>query len=253
MSKENWPHQIPDDDLRCKLLAAALREKETGTIGSFNRRERKDGESLIDSLDIERLHQQSFIQYVGDRLKEKEFSERKFRILDIGSGPGVYADQLREKFGDRIKIFTTGLSKRNARKYRHGEGIKDGLITSPRLPNNYLKWHSILELNHEDERGVPTEEFDLILNTVGEIPHGIRSGNQDKEIEYARAYLGMIIAKLRPGGLASIFPASPLVLETADALDAEHPEISISSLVAVRNHARLQIQKLNDNPVPDKL
>ena len=80
MSKENWPHQIPDDDLRCKLLAAALREKETGTIGSFNRRERKDGESLIDSLDIERLHQQSFIQYVGDRLKEKEFSAKELAL-----------------------------------------------------------------------------------------------------------------------------------------------------------------------------
>ena len=42
----------------------------------------------------------------------------KVRVLDIGGGVGIYAEQLRKTFGDSIDVITTGLRKQPVRQFR---------------------------------------------------------------------------------------------------------------------------------------
>jgi len=206
MPERSWPHNFTNEQIGDRVRKSGAQEKESGIWYIYDRQEDDSTESIDDK------HAQSFIQYIENRLADSQFKERKFRILDLGGGGGVYADQLKEVFGDKIEVFTTGLAKQPARDLRR-ERFEGGLVESSKLPHNYLKWRSIMELSHEDDDGRPKKEFDLIINTWGEFPYGF-SANTDlfgkpdkkKRERWLRSFLGMVVAKLRVDGLASIFP-----------------------------------------------
>lgn len=135
---------------------------------------------------IEDLHGVSFIEEVIPSLLEKKDSpDRKLRILDVGGGAGLYAKQIREKFPDKVKVYTTGLSKKTAKEQNPDLHRK-----------NDLRWRSIRELSD-------FEEFDLILDTYGEAHYGTNKKLYDISPETEK-YIDTVIKKLRPGGHASI-------------------------------------------------
>lgn len=190
-------------EFRDKIKSAGKTEKEAfkkGPLYTTGRVERGANDPLSD---IQGVHGFSILDIIEKELNDDEqFKRRKFKILDMGGGIGAFADQIRDNFGDRVKVFTTGLVKNPVREVRK----KRPFYTAPELkddfPSNYLKWRSILELNKIDESGEPLEEFDLIINTYGEIPYGQKGDERWLEI-----YIEAIIKKLRPGGIASIAPA----------------------------------------------
>src|SRR3989339_1085691 len=203
MSERHWPHDISDEELHTVFTGE---HSEKGLSEPPYQYDRTEGDEHTSRLDVAALHEQSFIEYIRQRLSEKEFQNRKFRVLDMGGGAGLYADQLRTEFGDRIKVFTTGLRKKIAKNYRRNRNLKN-------LSKDDLKWRSILELKHQDEQGHPTEEFDLIVNTWGEFPYVFEDSstgllNTDNLERKLNSFFGMIISKLHQGGLASIFPVS---------------------------------------------
>jgi len=199
MIERNWPHNISEGEIRDMSLGEGTENNTLEPPYKYDRTEndKHGGQS------IEKLHHQSFIDYIKSRLQESEFEQRKFKVLDMGGGAGVYADQIKKMCGDRVRVFTTGLRKKIARHYRQDRGLG-------KLPKESLKWRSILELNHEDKEGRPEEEFDLIINTWGEIPYLVEGGlGTVMEEDISRrleSFLGMTLAKLRPNGLASIYP-----------------------------------------------
>lgn len=125
---------------------------------------------------------------------------RKIRVLDLGGGAGFFAEQIRKEFPDQVRVYTTGLRKDSARVERLKSQnrvtrpflTKEGYwIPDLRAHQDDLKWRSIFELS-------PESEFDLIIDTRGEMYYGSRS-NDDIE-----AYIFQIASKLMPGGLFSI-------------------------------------------------
>jgi hypothetical protein len=130
-------------------------------------------------------------------------------ILDVGAGAATFSDEIRNKFGDKVQVYSTGLSKKVARDYRKNNELD-------KLHPNDLKWRSILELS-------AFEEFDLIIDTIGEFSYSV-AGLQQKEKggespEKAQEYLQAVVKKLRPGGVASI--ASYYVLSYASGVGKE--------------------------------
>jgi SAM-dependent methyltransferase len=131
----------------------------------------------------------------------KSNPQRKIKILDLGAGSAQYTDLLRSNFEGKIKVFSTGISKRAAKEARK----KDGLS---RLHSNDLKWRSIEELKDK-------QEYDLILSSYGEIFYGTKPNPQnatvEKELEpklYTK--LKKIMMKLNDGGIACFGPAKDL-------------------------------------------
>jgi hypothetical protein len=125
------------------------------------------------NIDIGYLHQTAFLRgIIPEKIKEKE-GKRKVRILDIGTGAAHFPDQIREQFGDAVEVYSTGLDKKLA-------SAKRGMP----LHINDIKWHSISEL-----RDIP--EFDLIIDTIGEIEY---------RTQRYEAYIEEVIAKLQAHG-----------------------------------------------------
>ena len=127
--------------------------------------------------------------------------QRKIKILDLGAGSAQYTDSLRSNFEGKIKVFSTGISKRAAKEARKIDGLR-------RLHSNDLKWRSIEELKDKPE-------FDLILSSYGEIFYGTKPNPQhatvEKELEpklYAK--LKKIMMKLNDGGIACFGPAKDI-------------------------------------------
>ncbi len=150
---------------------------------------------------IKEYQQVSFIKDIIPKLIAKKKNGEKVKILDIGAGAGFFTDQIRKTFGDKVEVFSTGLSKKIARGHRK-EYKSEG---EERLHPNDLKWRSVLELSD-------FPEFDLIVDTMGEFAYGVRDikdydaymeNNPEKAIEYITA----LIKKLKPGGFASIATA----------------------------------------------
>lgn len=156
---------------------------------------------------LERYHNESFVAWLENYLTSHP--QAVASVLDIGGGAGLYAEQLRNVFGDRVTVFTTGLSKKSANtlrehindnnsffSYQSEIGVKD------KIHSNDLKWRSVLQLSD-------FPEFDLMVDTVGEFSY-----LPDNESEIKR-YLLAIIHKLKVGGHASIVVGSNLELESA--------------------------------------
>ncbi|MFA6547596.1 MAG: hypothetical protein WCT11_01475 [Candidatus Magasanikbacteria bacterium] len=160
---------------------------------------RVEGGSVSGLRSIESSHQESFIKRVAELLETK----KKVKILDIGGGAGLYAQQLRDTFGDKVDVFTTGIRKRNAKLVRQEVGQK--------LHKQDLKWRSVLQLSDYPE-------FDLIIDTFGESMYGMRNVNENGEydtglrIKDQEKYFSAVAKKLLPGGYASLFG-------TIDAMD----------------------------------
>lgn len=142
---------------------------------------------------IEEDHGISFFEQIIPRLLQSKKEKEKVKILDIGGGVGIFSAELRKQFGDKVKVYTTGLRKQPARMFRRGTNYLTPELSQTIHPDD-LKWRSILEL-----RNFP--EFDLIIDTYGEQYHGTAVDSKKFAL-----YIQAIIAKLQPGGIASISP-----------------------------------------------
>lgn len=171
---------------------------------------RIEGEA-IGRRTLESYHGESFISFIEEKIKAGTV---RVNVLDIGGGAGLFANQLRKKFGDKINVYTTGLIKKAAKTFR-GALATEG-CTEYKPPKNFhmdvplhkndLKWRSIIELSD-----VP--EFDLICDTVGEFLYSTELYGKEKNgVEPAehysrqriKEYIEIVVKKLLPGGHASI-------------------------------------------------
>lgn len=151
---------------------------------------------------------------------------QKLRILDIGGGLCLLSDQIRGRFGDRVNVFSTGLHKRGVKRVRRLQNMKP-------LHKQDLRWHSILELSD-------VEEFDLILETYGELNHCHLIGESMRGDRWFNDfYLKLIVSKLRPGGVASL---APFVLCS----NREHMRTQLSDSMS-RRAAELGVQLRADS------
>lgn len=139
----------------------------------------------IEGADISGAHFERFIAETIPRLIA-ENPDRKIKIIDIGGGAALFAKQIRDAFGDKVEVFTTGLKKKAAKMARAKEGL------SEKLDKNDLKWRSILQLHD-------FPEFDLMVDTFGEFFMG------DKTLEGQMVYITTVIKKMALGGHASIW------------------------------------------------
>jgi hypothetical protein len=161
-----------------------------------DRQEGKDG-----VFGIEKLQKESILEKVIPRLLKELPAGQKLKILDNGAGIGVFSDQIRAKFGDRVDVYSTGLSKQAAREYRKKESL-------PKLHKNDLKWRSIQELSDYPE-------FGLIIDTYGEAFYRTTEHIRLNEEEIGLGvdllkefykHIEQIVKKLLPGGYATLYP-----------------------------------------------
>ena len=163
-------------------------------------------EGTWDSKNIRKLHDVSILEEVIPEIISRKKEGEKVKILDLGGGVGDFANQIRQKFGDRVKVFTTGLKKKTAKEFK-----KERFKESHRNPNGKvlnslpiglhpddLKWRSILELSDYPE-------FDLIIDTFGEHRYSIPTSDSYRYF-LVIDYLKSIAKKLNEKGQAYITP-----------------------------------------------
>ena len=147
------------------------------------------------SEDIKKIHGIDFLNDIIPRLIFNKEKGEKLRILDIGAGAAIFADQVRNTFPEDVIVFSTGLSKKTAKDFRNKSG-------NAKLHQNDLKWRSITELSD-------FEEFDLIIDTFGEFNYQVFSKQEFNPKAVKKRFLELltiVIKKLKPGGIASISP-----------------------------------------------
>jgi protein-L-isoaspartate O-methyltransferase len=154
---------------------------------------------------ISHLHGESFIEgFLASKVRNLKGQE-KVKVLDLGGGSGAYAEQIRQKFGNSVRVYTTGIRKEMAKLIRNQPEIfgrkvsteAESLIKNKKLKKDDLKWRSIRQLSDY-------QEFDLILSTYGEMFYE-EGSDHDKSVP---DLLEMAIKKLKVGGLISISPVS---------------------------------------------
>ena len=157
--------------------------------------------------EVNRFHGGSIIKDVILALIKKK-QPGKVKIIDLGAGACLYAEQIREEFGDKVDVYSTGLRKKTAREERRK--IQEGGLfdfgnvqyilphegkvfwtPSVNLHPNDSKWSSILELSKYPD-------FALILDTNGELRSAVNN------LDYLQKYLNAVITKLNPQGIASL-------------------------------------------------
>lgn len=195
-------------------------ESDKGIRYPFTRTE--NDREYLDRDPIDKYHGQSFITEVIPELKRNK-KEGKIKILILGAGAALYADQIRGIFKDDIVVFT-GLKKKNAKLARK-ELAKQFWhpLKEPKLNKRDLIQPSILFLHD-------FPEFDLIIDTYGEqfystnvIEEREKDGNwsyvaAERKIPETKEYLSAVIKKLAIGGKASISPFSFAKSREADLL-----------------------------------
>lgn len=147
---------------------------------------------------IETYHGESFIEWIDQQIAAHP-EAGPLHVLDVGGGIGLYTEQLRKQFGDKVRVYSTGLRKAPVRLQR--AQLRAGQSPQYKLPKNVevnsdahpddLKWRSILQLSD-------FEEFNLIVDTAGEFAYTASS------LEEVSRYILAVIHKLLPGGKASI-------------------------------------------------
>ncbi len=198
MKPRNFDKLITKDRMKEKVddwqFALAAQEK-VGLEYKFDRLDR--GENSVSEL-----HGVSFIRNVIPELIKTKKNGEKVRILDSGAGAAFFTDEIRKAFGDKVEVFSTGLSKEVALAHRK----KNKPVGEHELHPNDLKWYSILQLSD-------FEEFDLIIDTFGEYYYNVKQGGFNSDENYADTldHLTAVIKKLKPGGLASIVPTNALL------------------------------------------
>lgn len=172
--------------------------------------------------DIDKIHKVSFLNEIIPAIlerKKREGKKEKCKILDIGGGAGEFAKQIRDKFGDSVEVFTAGLKKSTAR-----------MEARRKLHKNDLKWRSVRQLSD-------FEEFDLILDTLGEFLYGAEY-KQEKEF-----YIMAVIKKLKPGGMASLFFPDFHTGEKEDFFDFLRGQMEKERFTYEEDGGRLRIYK----------
>jgi len=156
-------------------------------------------DSNKEKSEISSLHGESIIKEVIPKLLKELPEGQKLRILDNGTGVGIFTDQIRKEFGDKVDVYSTGLSKQAAREYRKKKEL-------PKLGKNDLKWRSIQELSDYPE-------FNLIIDTYGEAYYrpffNMTKTNLSEMHTFPDEFykhLEQVIKKLLPGGYATITP-----------------------------------------------
>ena len=61
---------------------------------------------------VDTVHDTSFIRDVIPEMIKQKNSGEKVRVLDLGAGVGLYADQIRRTFHDQVIVYSTGISKK---------------------------------------------------------------------------------------------------------------------------------------------
>lgn len=149
---------------------------------------------------IEDEHGVHFIRDVIPYLISKHPGE-KIKILDVGGGIGAYSEQIRQAFPNEVEVFSTGLSKKIAKKVRASmvEKKDEWKWLPPKLDRNDLKWRSVKQLSDY-------QEFHLIVDTFGEHYYDVYAKNKGTKDKFDKLelYLTIIAKKLLPGGMASI-------------------------------------------------
>lgn len=199
-----------------------------------------------DDYAIDKIHKFSFIEHIRKTLADwNKFPEnhpmrkRKFRVLDLGAGTCAYARQLREEFGNRVKVFTTGLSKAPAQGLLR-KALGDH---TAKLDKNDLNFRSVREL-----RDFP--EFDLVIDTFGECCY-INEGHANAYLPQRNLYDDLenyftaVISKLKPGGIASIHFAlpKPYTEDFISNLQDELGGFKILDLIARSGKTIIRLQK----------
>jgi hypothetical protein len=160
-----------------------------------------------EDMDLSKLHGVDFMKIVEDKITANNSTRKNpTMVLDIGGGMHLFSDQLRAKFGHKVKVISTGLS-RDVSESARGilEKMKSqiphaGAIKKELHPDD-SKMYSVFQLNKTDENREPKAEFDLISDTYGEQYYGLKGKN-----DLLDKYLRTIVSKLKPGGMATIFP-----------------------------------------------
>lgn len=146
-------------------------------IGSFSQK----NNNLIE------LHGTSFIKEVIPGMVVKKPGQ-KIRVLDVGAGQGLYAEQMRIKCRGKVDVDTTGLTDMDLHR-------------------------SILEFTSADKK-------DLIIDSYGEFFYTTNNfkdqEKKEKEIlgvnfEAMENYLDAVCNMLEPGGVCSVAPFRFLV------------------------------------------
>lgn len=153
---------------------------------------------------ISLMHGVSIIEEVIPELLGNKKNGEQVRILDVGAGAGFFTDEIRRTFGNKVKVFSTGLSKEDAQRFRDTH-----LDTSnSKLHNNDLKWKSIVELSD-------FEEFDLILDSFGEFTYMLEGvvGDDQEVFKRIEDYFRIIARKLNRGGVAYIASGENIFLD----------------------------------------
>ena len=191
-TRNKAPKFIGEDELPYKVKEwrrQSSTDENRGEAGMYSykatRIEGGQGEVLNSGYDIRSVHGESFLGYIDQVLVRRELhgNSEKFVVFDIGGGAGLYAQQIRDRFGDKVRVYTSGLKKRTAEKAKGGKLHKDD-----------LKWRSVLQLKN-------FPEFDLILDTFGEKHYSSWLSNFPCNQE---RYFTAVINKLKFGGRASI-------------------------------------------------
>ncbi|MFA6424106.1 MAG: hypothetical protein WCV83_02200 [Candidatus Magasanikbacteria bacterium] len=201
---EGWREgvKLEEDNIRRIGRPAYVMERFADSIGFY---------------DLNVIHGMDLVSFVGDVIERKNSTRKNpAMVLDLGGGMHLFSDQLRAEFGSKVKVISTGLSHNVAEKMR-GNMVKKqyaiphaGLIKTELHPDD-SKMHSVFQLNKTDEEGKPKEEFDLITDTYGEQHYGL-----DGDIGKLEKYLYTIVAKLKPGGVATIFPFGNYAINLGD-------------------------------------
>lgn len=174
-----------------------IRRPNTGGLYSYTA-DRHENEGK-ESEKIQNIHDESFIhKVIPEMLKLKKSG--KLKVLDNGAGVGLFAEQIRQEFGDQVEVYSTGLSKKTVKTYRTKNNLQQ-------LHDNDLKWRSIAELSD-------FPEFDLIVDTFGEQYYrperekGHIELSSDGFLKRWQLHIEQVIKKLLPGGYASLGPVN---------------------------------------------
>lgn len=185
----------------------------------------------IDRLngDIETHHRVNFFEHIARRLEGRE-QKKRFNILLLGSGVGLFNDELRAEFGNKIDVKGISLvnegvlQKQKQSLGRHalrrtgpfeGSSLEHDQDLDPRrrrvreildggkgnrdqafVPRDDAKWSSILDLHDYPE-------FDLIIDTFDEIFYASKDADTENlghQFEVFDWKLRAAIRKLSPGG-----------------------------------------------------
>ncbi|MEI7510738.1 MAG: hypothetical protein WCJ84_01125 [Candidatus Peregrinibacteria bacterium] len=200
------PFLTPEElKIRSEIWKNASNHKEGGGIIAYpcTRYENYTGYKPLENS-IDARHGERFLSETIPQMLE---TRNKIKVLDIGGGMGLHAEQMRKIFGeDVIRVFTTGLCKKPYREFRRKYAqtyANNGFFQediSQKPHRDDLQWRSLSQLSD-------FPEFDIILDTYGEHMYACDTN------ETFEQYFRMVAKKLLPGGHASISPLSSFPVE----------------------------------------